>query len=328
MENVQDIERTEATENGNIIIEEETTRTKKDIDNEINIYITTEEKKNSNKDLNFIIKLFKKYNNYIKHNYIDFTTYRYYFNILKLFINSFECFLKNHNNYQNITYIYFNCIFLYCKGEFDEMLALAYKTNDTTGYISALIGFYYQGYDYNLAEEYYLKSINLNNPVGMNNAAVYYLNIKQNYELTIKYYKKSANMGCIISFLNISSFYIHNKLNFELASKYFRFAMNIDREIVKSYFHDFKYNYFRLLIHNMPYFYYNGWVKYELQELENVREIQIFINKYKIAKQFNIKSKCILCLEDDILHVDIGCGHIICINCYKPKIKCYFSYCK
>jgi dihydropteroate synthase len=31
------------------------------------------------------------------------------------------------------------------------------------------------------------------------------------------------------------------------------------------------------------------------------------------------------CLDENMLNIDLDCGHEICIGCYKPGLKCYYN---
>ncbi len=51
-------------------------------------------------------------------------------------------------------------------------------------------------------------------------------------------------------------------------------------------------------------------------------------NKIHLFKKFNnYDASCNICFQTNILNIDLNCGHEICINCYKPDMKCYYNWC-
>ena len=56
-------------------------------------------------------------------------------------------------------------------------------------------------------------------------------------------------------------------------------------------------------------------------QLNNYDEIISYLEKIN-NNLSNIK-ECIICYEHDI-HIDMYCGHEICINCYCNITKCYY----
>lgn len=49
-------------------------------------------------------------------------------------------------------------------------------------------------------------------------------------------------------------------------------------------------------------------------------------NKIRLFSQYNNYKKCALCLDDN-LNIMLNCGHEICIECYRPNLKCYLNFC-
>ncbi len=71
----------------------------------------------------------------------------------------------------------------------------------------------------------------------------------------------------------------------------------------------------------------NSLINNKINELEKNREIQIYKNKIRLFEKFKNYTKCPLCLEDNVLNIDLDCGHEVCVCCYKSNSKCYYSWC-
>lgn len=63
-------------------------------------------------------------------------------------------------------------------------------------------------------------------------------------------------------------------------------------------------------------------------ELEKNYQVQVYKNKINLFKKLNNFTTCSLCLTDNILNIDLVCGHEICVECYEHDLKCYYKWCK
>ncbi len=112
--------------------------------------------------------LIEKYKHYIINdkiiNYYDFN-----FDIITNNIDKFKLFLDEYKEYKNNTYLYFKCVYHYCKNELTIILNLTEGIVESNIY--NLIGCYYQYIekDYDLMKKYYLMAIELNNSFAINN---------------------------------------------------------------------------------------------------------------------------------------------------------------
>lgn len=71
----------------------------------------------------------------------------------------------------------------------------------------------------------------------------------------------------------------------------------------------------------------NSSLVFVRSELEKNRDIMRLKNKITRATKFNTLEQCILCLDDNVLCVEMNCGHSVCFNCWDPSLKCYFKWC-
>ena len=66
------------------------------------------------------------------------------------------------------------------------------------------------------------------------------------------------------------------------------------------------------------------YLKQQLTELEQDRIVRAYNNKVRMCKRLNNYTQCPICLEENVLNIDLGCGNEICIHCYDPNMKCYY----
>ncbi len=115
------------------------------------------------------------------------------------------------------------------------------------------------------------------------------------------------------------------------AEKYYFEAINkgseraINRILYSYYVNKTLYRLYKILINILD---KNDIVKQKIKELEDFDEIKDYFKKVKESEINNNKKRCYLCLEDNILHIKQDCGHEVCIECYEPKVKCYFNFCE
>lgn len=72
----------------------------------------------------------------------------------------------------------------------------------------------------------------------------------------------------------------------------------------------------------------NGTLVCLRSELENNRDIMCLKNKMLRATKFNTLEQCLICLDDNVLCVEMNCGHSVCFNCWDPSLKCYYKWCE
>lgn len=63
----------------------------------------------------------------------------------------------------------------------------------------------------------------------------------------------------------------------------------------------------------------------ERKSLERIPSVIEFKNQYMRASRYQTKSQCVICMEDDVLDICIGCSHGVCYGCWKPSMECPFK---
>ncbi len=100
--------------------------------------------------------------------------------------------LEEYNT--NNTYVYFNCVYYYSRGEITTILDLANNIKDANIYTLIADYYHYIEKNYNMMKKYYLMAIELKNCFAMNGLGNYYENIERNYELMKKYYLMAIDL--------------------------------------------------------------------------------------------------------------------------------------
>ncbi len=153
--------------------------------------------------------------------------------------------------------------------------------------------YYYDKKNYEMMKIYYNMAIELKRTAAMNNLALYYNLIEHDRDNAIKYYLMAIQHG----YTNLS------KLEKYLSNSILLYNILINSTIKNNIIND------------------------KILMLEKENDIIIYKNKCRFAIKFNSREKCLICLREDVYQLDIGCGHTVCDECYKPKMKCYFPFC-
>lgn len=211
-----------------------------------------------------------------------------------------------------------------------------------------------------MVEKYYLMAVELNNPAAMGDIAMFYEKIR-NYDLAIKYYLMAVEWDEVYAIYNLADLYYilheydsmkfyyskaiteHNDLESIYAmAKYFNSLHNMEEcklyYIMALQHCDFLKNTFPKNIFNVLEEYYiitndinhtnitditKKNIKEKLIILKKKQEVSIYNNKITLFKNLNNIIDCVVCYEN-ILNIDLFCGHCICISCYT---KLYDSPC-
>jgi TPR repeat protein len=144
-------------------------------------------------------------------------------------------------------------------------------------------------------KKYYLMAIEKGNSLAMNNLGIYYKNIEKDYDQMKKYYLMAIEKGNSKAMFNLCLYYDENELDF------YKELINIKNK--------------------------NGLIKNKIKELEKIKEIKIYKNKIILFENLKNYKKCGLCLEDNVLHINLNCGHDICIGCYTNDLECIYNFC-
>ncbi len=179
-----------------------------------------------------IDKLIEEYKKYIIQNNIT-NYYNFNFETIKTNIIKFESFLNDYKEYNNITYLYFKCVYYFCKEKYSIILKLA--DNIVESNIYTLIGYYYRNIKTNddLMKKYYLMAIELNNSNAMYNLGNYYECIA-NYDLMEKYYLMAIELNNTNAMWNLGNYYQYIE-NYDLMKKYYLMAVELNHSGVMCY---------------------------------------------------------------------------------------------
>ena len=185
--------------------------------------------------------------------------------------------------------------------------------------------------NHELMKKYYLMAIELGNSCAMNNLAHYYQHIEKNNKLMKKYCLMAIELGNSCAMNNLAHYYHHVEKNHDLMKKYYLMAIESGNSSAMNnlayYYHHIKKN--NLMFYGeLSKLNQNKLIKNKLNELENSdKQIIIYKNKIRLFKELNNYKQCKLCLENDVLNIDLNCGHDMCIDCYQTYFKCYYAFC-
>lgn len=59
---------------------------------------------------------------------------------------------------------------------------------------------------------------------------------------------------------------------------------------------------------------------------ETKSDIQLFKNRKFRAQKYQTFDDCPVCHDENVLNIDLGCGHGVCDNCYRPS-TCIYNWC-
>lgn len=69
-------------------------------------------------------------------------------------------------------------------------------------------------------------------------------------------------------------------------------------------------------------------IEEKMRCLETNPDVQLLKKKILNAKRNQVFDTCLLCLDENVLNVEMSCGHKICVECYEPSMKCVYSWCR
>ena len=255
----------------------------------------------------------------------------YYYTIKKNYYQAVKCYQMavERNNSNAMVHL----AFYYQTDELDYKLAIKLylkAVEQNNSYAMLNLGCYYLTIEknYNLAKKYLIMAVEKNNPYAMMKLANYYFKIEKKYELSIKYNLMGINFDNSLAMINLAFYYYKIENNYELAKKYY--SMGFDKydsnEIYSfsSYVNDdFELYKFLTLLKTT-----NQYINEKINQLEKNVDIQIFNNKKNLFLKLNNMNTCHYCLNENVLNIILECGHEVCIDCYKPSLKCYYNFCK
>jgi tetratricopeptide (TPR) repeat protein len=204
-------------------------------------------------------------------------------------------------------------------------------------------------------EYYYLLSANLNYSPAMVNIAIYYEEICNNFDKAIIYYLEAIEHDELYAMYNLADLY-YKINNFSKMEYYYSLAINKYNDIDSIYklilyystqlnFDKMKYYYLIVVEHpqfkrskvliNIFYIFLilddvtdkTPKMARQLTKVMKNRDIMIYKNKIKLFKNLNNIIECVICYEE-LLNIDLHCGHCVCIYCYPKVFEEYCPICR
>jgi hypothetical protein len=163
------------------------------------------------------------------------------------------------------------------------------------------LGYYYEheNIDYKKSIKYFLMAIEKGNTIAMICLGDHYIKIKKDYNLMMKYYLMAIEKNDSSAMHNLSCYCDENDCNFDFYKKLKQMKNK------------------NLLILN------------KIDELKKNKDVINYETKIAASHKDNNYKICPLCLEDNILNIDLTCGkHQVCINCYDINLQCVYNFCK
>ena len=223
-------------------------------------------------------------------------------------------------------------------------------------------------HDSNEKEQLYLSIIEINNSLNaMINLGVHYENVIKDKNKAIEMYLKVINdydekdamfnLGdlyeCINDYDNAFKYYdmaidkedeeaydkvllLCNKLNdLDRFKKYFLKIMTTKEvDDVDDYIHDFKKFILMDFLESINITENNfdttqiDIFKQNIKNFKKEARFNILETKIRLFTKLNHMSDCGVCLEENVLHIDLECGHCFCVDCYKKIDKDPCPYCR
>ena len=178
------------------------------------------------------------------------------------------------------------------------------------------LGYYYKQLgDIPSMMKYFLMAIELCNVSAMNNLGNYYKQISD-FPSMMKYFLMAIEFGNSNSMNNLGYYYeqISDHTN---AIKYYLMAIELanscSMDNLETYINNNLY-FYRLLKTIQS----NNLIENKIKTLESDKQIIHYENKKKIFEKFNNYKNCIICSEN-LINIDLNCGHEICECCYCDK---------
>ena len=182
--------------------------------------------------------------------------------------------------------------------------------------------------DYDQAVKYYTMGMEYNNSFAIRNLASYYYYIKKDYPLAKKYYEIAVDYKNNVAMHDLAEYYELIEEDEEMALYYYQLALTNGnvlslQKICNKYKNNLKLYKFLLNFKESV-----DFVKNKIIELEKHKDIIIYKNKISLFKKLNNYGLCSICLDNNVLNIDLSCGHEICSDCYEPNMQCYYSWCE
>lgn len=181
--------------------------------------------------------------------------------------------------------------------------------------------------DYEMMRKYFMMAIDRKNALAMYNFGYYYKEMENNYDMMKYYYLKAIELKQVNAMYDLADYYDSMEKNYSLMKEYYLMAINHGHEIsFEILLNKCDFNLLALykLLMEVPEDSRSDYLKAKLALLEEDKAIKSFSNKIRMFKRLNNYNQCPICLEENILQVNLECGHELCINCYDPDRKCHY----
>lgn len=214
-------------------------------------------------------------------------------------------------------------------GNIENMLKY-YKMSAENGLISAYfeLGIYYGSIDdYDEMKKYLSKGADMGDNECINKLAMYYDAVEKNYVEAVRLYNIAIANNYVPSMYNLA---IHHK-------KVTRNKNNVEKYLLMAIEHgdEKALNELDIFVNNDLYYYVllkklkpNKIIRNVMNIMERMDVIVKYNRKVNVFKNLNNYKRCLLCHEDNILHITMECQHEICINCYPTMKRCVYNFCK
>jgi hypothetical protein len=224
----------------------------------------------------------------------------------------------------NLGQMYYNKGLYYEKLYDYENMENAFKEAAKFNHTQAMnrLGLYYDdNADHDNMLKYYNLAIEFEETSAMYNLARYYHD-KSEYDNMIKYYLLAIECKDTDSCYELASYY-QTIQDIDNLKKYYLLAteIEIEKNVNNKYnlnngideFNPFTLQSVLESIENP-----NPNILNKIDKLKNCKQLQIYNNKIRLFTKLNYMDDCSICFENK-LHIDIFCGHCVCIDCY-PKL--------
>lgn len=224
----------------------------------------------------------------------------------------------------NLGQMYYNKGLYYDKHHDYKNMEIAFKEATKFNHTQAMnrLGLYYDdNADNDNMLKYYMLAIEFEETSAMYNLARYYHDTLD-YPNMIKYYLLGITYKDTDSCYELALHY-QNIKDFDNMKKYYILSTEIEiekdinnKQNLNNGIDEFNPFTLQLVLETIvnP----NINILNKLHKLKNSKQLQIYHNKIRLFTKLNNIEDCSICYENK-LHIDIYCGHCVCIDCY-PQI--------
>ena len=190
------------------------------------------------------------------------------------------------------------------------------------------LGFYYQDVekDYNKMKKYYLMAIEINSSDAMSNLGLYYKTIEKDYIKMKEYYLMAIEMNNSNAMCNLGWYYQTIEMNYTKMKKYYLMAIDLNNSDAMNnldWYYQNKLLEFYCLLYKVES--KNNIINEKIDELMENEQVLDYCDKIKVSERLNNYKNCVICYDENCLHINFDCGHEVCIDCYSKMKKCFYN---